>query len=94
MITDRISYAAGFSIFLNIINTARCVNTVRMPVNYVRALPQNQQTWHTHTHTHNHHDRSDAVAILANGTYFLDNPLYGNVMLAHSSILTVCDNAG
>jgi len=44
-------------------------------------------------HAH-HHDRGAAVAILANGTYFLDNLVYGNVMLAHSSILTVCDNAG
>jgi len=46
-ITDRISHAAGFSIFLNIINITRCINTVWMSANCVCALPQNQQTRHT-----------------------------------------------
>jgi len=49
LITDHISYAVGFSIFLNIINTTQCVDTVRMSVNCVRALPQNQQTQCTRT---------------------------------------------
>jgi hypothetical protein len=37
-ITDRISHAVGFSVFLNVINTARCVNSVKMSANWVRAL--------------------------------------------------------
>ena len=41
---DRIPHAAVFSIFLNIINTARCVDTVRMSANCFCALPQNQKT--------------------------------------------------
>ena len=78
-ITDCISHAAGFSIFLNIINTARCVNAVQMSVNCIRALPQHQQTRH---------------ARAPSWPQCWITLVYGNVMLAHSSILTVCDNAG
>jgi len=44
-------------------------------------------------HTH-HRDRGAAVATFANGIIFWITLAFGNVMLAHSSILTVCDNAG
>jgi len=45
-ITDRMSHAAGFSVFLNIINTTRCVDNFQMSVNCIPAFQQNQQTWH------------------------------------------------
>jgi len=46
------------------------------------------------THSAHNHDRSAAVAILAKELIFWITLVYGNIMLAHSSILTVCDNAG
>jgi hypothetical protein len=45
-ITDRISHVAGFSIFLNILNTGRCVNVIRMSANWVRDFQKDQQTLH------------------------------------------------
>jgi len=68
-VTDRISHAAGFSIFLNIINTRQCVDTECLQIVSV--------PWHRINKLGTHvllHDRSAAVAILANATYFLDNP--------------------
>jgi hypothetical protein len=70
-ITDRISHAAGFSIFLNIINTQHykqtvfeCLQIAPVPCHRINKLG---------THAH-HRDRSAAAAIFAKGTYFLDNP--------------------
>ena len=70
-ITDRISHAAGFFIFLSIINTQHdawilfdCVHIASVPCHRINKLG---------SHLH-HRNRSAAVAIFANGTYFLDNP--------------------
>ena len=69
--TYRISHTAGFSVFLNIINTQHdvetlfeCLQTASVPCHRINNLG---------THAH-HHDRGAAVAILANRTYFLENP--------------------
>jgi hypothetical protein len=68
-ITDRISHAAGLSVFLDIINKQHnaltlfeCLQTASMPCHRINKLG---------THVH-HRDRSAAAAIFANGTYFLD----------------------
>jgi len=70
-ITDRISHAAGFSIFLNIINTQhdawtlfKCLQILSVPCQRISKLGM---------HVH-HRDHSAAEAIFANGTYFLDKP--------------------
>ena len=70
-ITDRISHAAGFSIFLKIINTHhdaltlfKCLQIASVPWQRIKKLG---------THAH-HRDHSAAAAIFANGTYFLDSP--------------------
>jgi len=68
-IIDHISDAVGFSNFLNIINTRRCVDTECLQIVSVPCHRINKLGSHVLLH-----DRSAAVAILANGTYFLDNP--------------------
>jgi hypothetical protein len=70
-ITGRISYAAGFSIFLNIANRHYdgltqfdCLQMTSVPSDKTNKLC---------THVR-HCDRSAAVAIFTNGTYFMDTP--------------------
>jgi hypothetical protein len=45
-ITDHISHVAGFSIFLNIVNTGQCVNMVRLSADCICAFQKVQQTLH------------------------------------------------
>jgi hypothetical protein len=70
-ITGRISYSAGFSIFLNIANTQYDEET-RFSCLQMVFLPS-QRTNKICMHAH-HRDRSAAAAIFANGTYFVDTP--------------------
>jgi hypothetical protein len=51
-------------------HTGRCVNVIRLSANCVRAFQKDQKLC---THAH-HSDRSVAVTIFANGTYFVDMP--------------------
>jgi hypothetical protein len=70
-ITDRISHAAGFLIFLNIVNIQDDVQT-RFDCLQMVSVPSkrtNKLSMHAH-----HSDRSAAAAIFANGTYFVDMP--------------------
>ena len=80
----------GILYFLKHNHTAQWVNTVRKSVNCVCALPQNQQTQHTCTIV------TAALQFQHSQTEFnfWVTLVYGKVRLAHSSILTVCDNAG
>jgi hypothetical protein len=67
-ITDRILHAAGFSIFLNIVNTQdEALHCLQM------ASVKFKRTNKLCTHAHNS-DRSAAAAIFVNGTYFVDTP--------------------
>jgi len=70
-ITDRISHVMGLSISLNIINTQHEAWTLFECLWTASVLCQKINNLGTHAH---HHDCSAAVAILANSTYFLDNP--------------------
>jgi hypothetical protein len=69
-ITERISQAAGYSIFLNIVNTGKCVNVSHCL--QIASVPS-QRTNKLFTHAHRG-DRSAAAAIFANGAYFVDTP--------------------
>jgi hypothetical protein len=66
-ITDHISHAAGFSIFVNTLKTHR---TMRKRGSIVCKL-RSKKTNKLYTHAH-HSDRSVAAAIFANGIYFVD----------------------
>jgi len=68
-IPDHISHAMGFSIFLNIIYTRQCDDIECLQIVSVPCQRINKLGTHVLIH-----DCSAAVAIFANGTYFLDNP--------------------
>jgi hypothetical protein len=68
-ITDRISHAAGFSIFLNIVNTQDDTYT---PFDYLQmASVPSQRINKLCTQAH-HRDRRAEAVIFANGNYFVD----------------------
>jgi hypothetical protein len=66
-ITDGISHAAGFSFFLNILNTADNAWFDFLQIGSVPSKRSNKLCTHAH-----HSDRSFAAAIVANGTNFVD----------------------
>jgi hypothetical protein len=68
-ITDRTSYEVGFSIFLNIVNTQDDAETWFDCLQMASVPSQRTNKLCTHVH---HRDHRTAVAIFANGTYFLD----------------------
>jgi hypothetical protein len=70
-ITERISHAAGFSIFLNNLNTQDDAKT-RFDCLQIAYVPS-QMTNKLCTHAHRR-DRSAVSAIFADGTYFVDTP--------------------
>jgi hypothetical protein len=70
-ITDHISHATGISSFLNMVKTQ---DNAEMQFDCLQMAPvSSQRTNKLCMHVH-HHDRSIAVAIFANGTYFVDTP--------------------
>jgi hypothetical protein len=70
-ITARISHATGFSVFLNLLNTQDNAQTWFDCLQIASVPSKRNNKLCTHAH---HRDRSLAVAIFANGTYFVDTP--------------------
>jgi hypothetical protein len=70
-ITDCISYAAGFSIFLNTVNTQDNAHMLFdcLKITSVPSQRTNKLCMHAHCR-----DCSAAAVIFANGTYFVDMP--------------------